>query len=85
VTIEQSQTWEPLYVKRAAKRFLEGTNCSSPVGAVEKGIRSLSDWAVVLLDELELEKETRGADSAVRRKQRLFGRRGTIKQVRVIN
>jgi hypothetical protein len=72
------------YVKRAAKRFLEGTNCSSPVLAVEKGIRSLSDWAVVLLDELELDQEMREADAVLRRKQRLFRRRA-MKQPRVLN
>jgi hypothetical protein len=73
------------YLKRAKLRFLEGTNCSSPVKAVEAGIRSLSDWAVVLHDELEFDKITREENSTVRRKERRLERRMATKPTRTIN
>lgn len=45
------------YLTRATKRFLEGTNCKSPIQAVEQGIKSLSDWIDTLSLEQELESE----------------------------
>jgi hypothetical protein len=42
-------------MKRASRRFLEGTRCKSPVEAVEQGIRSLAAWTVVLSEEREVE------------------------------
>ncbi len=44
------------YMKRAAKRFLEGTRCRHPIEAVEKGVKSLDEWALVLMEERELER-----------------------------
>ena len=41
------------YMKRAAKRFLEGTNCRIPVEAVEQGIKSLTEWSDILNEERE--------------------------------
>ena len=41
------------YAKRAAKRFLFGTRCRTPVEAVERGERTLSEWAQVLAEERE--------------------------------
>ncbi len=45
------------YLTRATKRFLEGTNCKSPIQAVEQGIKTLSDWIDTLSLEQELEAE----------------------------
>ena len=52
------------YMKRAAKRFLEGTSCRIPVEAVEAGIKSLTEWADILNDERERQEfeETRKRD-----------------------
>lgn len=47
------------YLKRAAKRFLEGTPCKSPIEAVELGLKTLGDWADTLAIERELEHESR--------------------------
>jgi hypothetical protein len=58
------------YLKRAKSRFLEGTGCSSPVRAVEKGVKTLGDWAQVLRDELEFDQINRAEDSKTRRKVR---------------
>ena len=43
------------YLKRATKRFLQGTHCISPVQAVESGKRSLAEWAALLAEERELD------------------------------
>ncbi len=43
------------YMKRAARRFLEGTKYRTPVEAVEAGIKSLGEWADMLQEERELE------------------------------
>lgn len=43
------------YMKRASKRFLEGTRCKTPVEAVEAGVRTLNDWANLLTEERENE------------------------------
>jgi hypothetical protein len=45
------------YLTRATKRFLEGTNCKSPIQAVEQGIKTLSDWIDTLSLEQEIESE----------------------------
>jgi hypothetical protein len=44
------------YTWRAAKRFLEGTKCKSPIEAVEKGVKNLEDWVAMLAEERELER-----------------------------
>jgi hypothetical protein len=41
------------YLTRATKRFLEGTNCNSPIQVVERSIKTLGDW----IDTLSLEQE----------------------------
>lgn len=43
------------YLKRATKKFLQGTKFRAPVEAVEAGFRSLGDWADTLTFERELE------------------------------
>lgn len=45
------------YLKRASRRFLEGTRFKHPVEAVEAGERSLSAWAELLAEEREIELE----------------------------
>jgi hypothetical protein len=45
------------YLKRASRRFLEGTRFKAPVEAVEAGERSLTDWAEMLAEERETENE----------------------------
>ena len=45
------------YLTRATKRFLDGTNCKSPIQAVEQGVKTLSDWIETLSLEQELEAE----------------------------
>ncbi len=44
---------QPMYLKRAHKRFLSGTHFKTPAEAVESGQRSLQDWSRVLLEERE--------------------------------
>jgi hypothetical protein len=44
------------YMKRAAKRFLEGTTCRQPVEAVERGIKTLEEWVEVLAQERECDR-----------------------------
>jgi hypothetical protein len=41
------------YLKRASRRFLEGTKCKTPCEAVETGGRSLEAWTQVLTEERE--------------------------------
>jgi hypothetical protein len=36
------------YIRRAARRFLEGTRCRTPEEAVNTGIRSLEEWVDIL-------------------------------------
>jgi hypothetical protein len=59
------------YMKRAAKRFLEGTKFRTPVEAVEAGVRQLGEWADFLAEERELEaqmsSERRNAPRHIRR------------------
>ena len=45
------------YLKRAAKRFLDGTRMKTPVEAVEAGVCSLQDWVRVLAEEREVEQQ----------------------------
>jgi hypothetical protein len=45
------------YLKRAAKRFLDGTRMKTPVEAVEAGVCSLQDWVRVLAEEREIEQQ----------------------------
>lgn len=45
------------YMKRAAKKFLEGTRFRHPIEAVEKGVRTLEEWVDCLNAERELERE----------------------------
>jgi hypothetical protein len=45
------------YMKRAAKRFLEGTSCRHPVEAVECGMKTLEEWVEVLSQEREFDRE----------------------------
>ncbi len=73
------------YLRRAKLRFLEGTGCSSPVRVVEKGVKTLGDWAQVLRDEIELDKLTREEDNVVRRKERRSERKSTIEEARILN
>jgi hypothetical protein len=54
------------YLTRATKRFLEGTNCRSPIQAVEQGVKTLSDW----IDTLSLEQEIESEQNESRRTQR---------------
>jgi hypothetical protein len=49
------------YMKRAAKRFLEGTKFRTPVDAVEAGVRNLDQWADFLAEERELEAQMASA------------------------
>ncbi len=53
------------YLIRATKKFLEGTNCKSPIQAVEQGIKTLSDW----IDTISLEQEIEATQLEVRRFQ----------------
>ncbi len=58
------------YLTRATKQFLEGTNCKSPIQAVEQGIKTLSDW----IDALSLEQELESEQLELRRVQRKTGK-----------
>jgi hypothetical protein len=42
------------YIRRAARRFLEGTRCRTPEEAVRSGVRTLEGWT----DILRFERET---------------------------
>jgi hypothetical protein len=53
------------YLVRATKRFLEGTNCKSPIQAVEQGTKTLGDW----IDTLSLEQEIERAQIESRHAQ----------------
>lgn len=54
------------YLTRATRRFLDGTNCKSPIQVVEQGIKTLSDW----IETLSLEQELEAEQVESRRKQR---------------
>jgi hypothetical protein len=47
------------YIRRAAKRFLEGTRCRTPEEAVLKGFRTLEGWTDVLRAEREAARAAR--------------------------
>jgi hypothetical protein len=44
------------YLRRATRRFLEGTRYRVPVEAVAAGIRTLEAWASILDEEREIEQ-----------------------------
>jgi hypothetical protein len=44
------------YMKRASRKFLEGTRFRHPIEAVEKGIRTLEEWVDCLNAERELDR-----------------------------
>jgi hypothetical protein len=44
------------YMKRAAKRFLAGTNFRIPVEVVEAGVKSLTEWVDILAEEREFDR-----------------------------
>jgi hypothetical protein len=46
------------YVKRASRRFLAGTGCSTPERAVTRGMRSIEEWTDILGEELERQLQT---------------------------
>jgi hypothetical protein len=54
------------YMKRAAKRFLEGTACRHPVEAVELGLKTLEEWVEVLSQEREFDREAAPSRDAAR-------------------
>jgi hypothetical protein len=45
------------YLKRASRRFLEGTHYRSPVEAVEAGALNLNDWVRTLSEERDEERQ----------------------------
>jgi hypothetical protein len=60
------------YMKRAAKRFLEGTRCKHPIEAVERGLRTLEEWVDCLNAERELERQMQtAARHSERREEKL--------------
>jgi hypothetical protein len=44
------------YLKRATRRFLEGTKFKTPYEAVEAGALNLSNWSRLLAEEREIEE-----------------------------
>ncbi len=54
------------YMKRAAKKFLEGTRFRHPIEAVEKGVRTLEEWVDCLNAERELERQMMAAPRPAR-------------------
>jgi hypothetical protein len=63
------------YLKRASRRFLNGTAHRTPFDAVEAGSRTLEQWVNLLSDERELEQ-----DYLLERKMRHQHRRIGISQ-----
>ncbi len=60
------------YLRRAQKRFLAGTNCTTPELAVSLGERTIEQWADIVQEELERDSQpilrvfqTRGITSPV--------------------
>jgi hypothetical protein len=45
------------YLIRSSRRFLERTNCVSPIHAVEQGKRTIEEWTDLLSEEFNREKE----------------------------
>ncbi len=58
------------YMKRAAKRFLAGTNCRVPVEVVEAGVKSLTEWVDILSEEREFDR-MKQVESQARRAARV--------------
>jgi hypothetical protein len=46
------------YIRRAARRFLEGTRCRTPEEAVRTGVRTLEGWTDILRFEREASRVT---------------------------
>jgi hypothetical protein len=44
------------YLKRASRRFLDGTKFKTPFEAVEAGARNLNVWSRLLAEEREIEE-----------------------------
>jgi hypothetical protein len=55
------------YPERAARQFIKGTRCSSPIEVVEKGVKTLDEWTELLAGErtavlyVRRPKRTRGS------------------------
>jgi hypothetical protein len=55
------------YPERAARQFIKGTRCSSPIEVVEKGLKTLDEWTELLAQErtavlyVRRPKRTRGS------------------------
>jgi hypothetical protein len=45
------------YLRRAQKRFLAGTNCTTPELAVSFGERTIEQWADIVQEELERDSQ----------------------------
>jgi hypothetical protein len=63
------------YMKRASRKFLEGTRYRTPADAVEAGVKTLTQWVDALNTERErdwLEQTVSGARAA--RAQEVLGR-----------
>jgi hypothetical protein len=64
------------YVKRASRRFLAGTGCSTPERAVARGVRSIDEWTDILVEELERQAQMpRKGVPKVRQANGRFGRK----------
>ncbi len=63
------------YLRRASKRFIQGTGKRTPWEAVEAGLRSLTDWAQVLDEERERDVLEARERSLRRRTRRNVSRR----------
>ena len=70
------------YLKRARRRFLEGTRCKSPLEAVEAGLRTLCQWADVLAEEREAENHHLLQRRNLERSATLGGRRVRARSAR---
>jgi hypothetical protein len=64
------------YLKRASKRFLEGTRFRSPFEAVDAGVHSLERWVEVLAEEREAAQARK--DSKLERRVSLRGKSGVM-------
>jgi hypothetical protein len=67
------------YLRRASKRFLEGTRFRSPFEAVEAGVDTLERWVEVLAEEREAAQARK--DSKLERRVSLRGKSGVLAQV----
>ena len=60
------------YLKRASRRFLEGTKFKTPYQAVEAGACSLTSWSRLLAEEREVEEAYQLARKNAERERRVF-------------